>query len=795
MNIKCVILFILTLVGQLNLNAQVFSEDELREIDSLSAVVHDNSTADTSKASALVALSEMYIVSNPDTIVSLCENAIEIAEKNLNTNLSKDEQRSFRLSLANAYNNKGYVLEKRGLYEDAIKLYDKSLILHQENEDKANIAIALNNIGIVHYRRGHTDTAIVFYEKSLTLKLEVGDTLGASKSLNNIGTIYYRQGDISRALEYYHKCLEIKEQIGNKEALGPTYTNLGSVYRSQKDYKKALEYFEKGLTLRIEVSDRIGEAYTYTNIGDIYGLLGDKDKSVIYFEKGLEIHREEKNLAGQSHSLHNLGEAFSDKNEIEQAKRYYKESLSISESTGNKNGLASTSRELGRLMLQENRLKEAKVFALQSLEVSNSMGYPELIRNASGLLSKIASAEGDYKTAFKMYKLHVLMRDSIYNKETERTAARQQSKYEYEKILTQDSIVNAEEQKVLNAEVKLQKIEAEKEKEGKKYLYIGLAFLALFGVFIFNRLRVSRKQNKIIEQQKSIVDKSNAELTEQKNRIHIQKEQIEEKNKEVMDSIVYAKRLQQAILPSKEDMNTELKDGFVLFQPKDVVSGDFYWMYSKGNGVVYFAAADCTGHGVPGAMVSVVCSNALDRAVKEYDLIETGEILDKVTDLVIERFDKSGENVKDGMDIALCAIDFEKNTLQYSGANNPLWILKEKAENEVVEAREVANETHILKEYKATKQPVGNFPLREKFATLNVPINKGDVVYVFTDGFADQFGGIRGKKFKYKPFKKLILDNQNASMESQKEVIQNAFSAWKGDLEQIDDVCIIGVRI
>ena len=147
------------------------------------------------------------------------------------------------------------------------------------------------------------------------------------------------------------------------------------------------------------------------------------------------------------------------------------------------------------------------------------------------------------------------------------------------------------------------------------------------------------------------------------------------------------------------------------------------------------------------------------------------------------------------MDIALCAIDFEKNTLQYSGANNPLWILKEISESEVVEAREVANETHIIKEYKATKQPVGNFPLREKFGTQNLALNKGDIVYVFTDGFADQFGGVRGKKFKYKPFKKLILDNQNLEMEVQKDVIQDSFTTWKGELEQIDDVCIIGVRI
>ncbi|MCW8940752.1 MAG: SpoIIE family protein phosphatase, partial [Flavobacteriales bacterium] len=280
------------------------------------------------------------------------------------------------------------------------------------------------------------------------------------------------------------------------------------------------------------------------------------------------------------------------------------------------------------------------------------------------------------------------------------------------------------------------------------------------------------------------------------NKIKTQKLLLEVKSKEVTDSIKYAKRIQSAILPSIKTIKEHLQDSFILYKPKDIVAGDFYWLENKNN-TVLFAAADCTGHGVPGAMVSVICNNGLNRSVREYGLTNPSEILNKTREIVISEFEKSEEDVRDGMDIALCSIKYkiesEKSQttaiLQYAGANNPLWII-----------RPINNSEHQklnfeLIDIRPDKQPIGKHFKNLPFTSHTIELQKGDSIYIFSDGYADQFGGPKGKKFMYKPLKNLLLSIQDKNMNEQKEILEQRFNDWKGDLEQVDDVCMIGVRI
>jgi serine phosphatase RsbU (regulator of sigma subunit) len=266
----------------------------------------------------------------------------------------------------------------------------------------------------------------------------------------------------------------------------------------------------------------------------------------------------------------------------------------------------------------------------------------------------------------------------------------------------------------------------------------------------------------------------NLDITQQKETEAI----IKEKNKDITDSITYAKRIQGAILPSKELVKQQLQNSFVLYLPKDIVAGDFYWMENI-DGTIFIAAADCTGHGVPGAMVSVVCCNALHRAVKEFGLRRTGKILDKVTDLVIETFEKSTSELKDGMDISLLAINETNKTIEWSGAHNSLWYFKGAEFYEV----------------KADKQPIGSFFNRKDFTTHSIEYASGTMFYLYTDGYADQFGGEKGKKFTYKRFKESITSIHDLEMHQQEETLEKEFNSWRGDLDQIDDVTIVGIRI
>ncbi|MCO6500878.1 MAG: SpoIIE family protein phosphatase [Vicingus serpentipes] len=264
-----------------------------------------------------------------------------------------------------------------------------------------------------------------------------------------------------------------------------------------------------------------------------------------------------------------------------------------------------------------------------------------------------------------------------------------------------------------------------------------------------------------------------------KNRaITLQKLLIEDKNKEILDSINYAKRIQSAILPSQELITNSFSDSFIIYIPKDIVAGDFYWIEHLNNKIL-FAAADCTGHGVPGAMVSVICNNGLNKSVREHKLTDPGKILNKTRDIVLKQFEKSEDKVKDGMDIALCSI--EGNIIKYAGANNPLWILRKNATE--------------IEEIKADKQPIGFFDNPKPYTTHTLELKKNDNIYIFSDGFADQFGGEKGKKFKTINFKNLLLSIKNQTMQEQSVSIKETFEKWKGSLEQVDDICIIGIKI
>lgn len=260
--------------------------------------------------------------------------------------------------------------------------------------------------------------------------------------------------------------------------------------------------------------------------------------------------------------------------------------------------------------------------------------------------------------------------------------------------------------------------------------------------------------------------------------IVLQKENLETKNKEITDSITYAKRIQTAILPPDTAIKKHLKDFFILYLPKDVVAGDFYWLEHV-NDVVLFAAADCTGHGVPGAMVSVVCNNALNRSVREEGLTDPGKILDRTREIIVHEFGKSNEDVKDGMDISLCALNTKTLELKWAGANNPLWLVRDGE----------------LLETKADKQPIGQYFNSNPFTTHIMKLQANDILYLSTDGYQDQFGGDKGKKFKASNLKQMLLSNHNKTLVEQKRIILDSFVKWKGKNEQVDDVCVIGVKI
>jgi serine phosphatase RsbU (regulator of sigma subunit) len=408
----------------------------------------------------------------------------------------------------------------------------------------------------------------------------------------------------------------------------------------------------------------------------------------------------------------------------------------------------------------QGKIEDAQNFLLQANQLANETGSIDNQIVISEQLATINYLKENYKEAYEYLEFH----NTHYKKNTG------ESKY-------RDIVKNILEYKN-EKEKKIKQLEFDQKAERQEIIvYAAITIIILivgFLFFLFNRLKITRKQNEIIAFRKTQIDKAYVEL--------------EVKNKEILDSINYAKRIQSAILPSEKSIASAFKDIFVLYLPKDIVAGDFYWLEQKDDKILV-AAADCTGHGVPGAMVSVVCNNSLNRSVHEYGLTSPASILNKTKELVESEFAKSSERMMDGMDIALFSIEgytdvqTNQNTfkIEFSGANNPMWIIRK--------------DSDVIEEYKGDKIPIGLSDSSLPFTNVEMSINKGDLIYLFSDGFVDQFGGAKGKKFKTSGLKSLLLSIKNLSMAEQQKKLKDFFSKWQGNLEQVDDVCVIGIRL
>ena len=568
-------------------------------------------------------------------------------------------------------------------------------------------------------------------------------------SINNIGVDCEQNGNLVDAILYFHKSLKIQEHLNELDAVATTLNNIGTIYNTLGNVEKTIDYLEKSLKIREEINDKNGIAQSLNNIGSILYNQKELSKALNHFERSLDLYKQVGNKEGMAYSLSNMGNIY-DLMKSPKGLSYHQRSLKLREEIGDKKGQAFGLVNVAESQFLNGNTTAALDYARKGYDLANSMGFPDNIQKSSYILSKIYKSQSKFPLALEFYELSVLMKDSIKNEESNRASYKLQTKYEFEK---QQAVKDAEHNKQME-------IIAERGKKQKVITYsiaLGSLLLLVFFIFIYNRLQITKRQKSIIEEQKQLV---------------------EEKQKEILDSINYAKRIQAAILPSDRVIKQFLPESFVFYKPKDIVAGDFYWLEHKHN-MVLFAAADCTGHGVPGAMVSVVCNNALNRSVREFGLTEPSKILDKTKEIVIQEFEKSDADVKDGMDIALCAL--QENTLYYSGANNPLWIIREGSE--------------IIEEVKSTKQPVGKVDNTKPFENHTIELKKGDSIYIFTDGYQDQFGGEKGKKFKAAKLKELLLNNREKSMGEQLVTLNQTFDKWKGSLEQVDDVCIIGVKI
>ncbi len=725
-----------------------------------------------------------------------------------NQSLKAREEIGDKNGISYSLNSTGLIYATLGDYKKALDYYNKSLKISTELDNKGRISTTLYNIGIVYYNQGDIPKALEYYNKSLKIDEELGDKSGISFSLNTIGVIYYNQGDIPRSLEYFNRSLRILEELGDKKGISNALINFGMLYSEQDDVPKALEYYNKSLKILEEIGDKSGISLTLNNIGIVYSdqaseamLRNDNiandsllKKALEYNNRSLKIREEIGDKSGVSASLNSMGLIYSNKGDYSEALEYFSRSLKINEELGEKSGISASLNNLGKIYLRNNETQKALACALREYNITKETGYVQDIKDAAKLLDEIYSKLGNYKLSRQYYGEYIAMRDSISKEDNQKLVQQKYFQYQYEKQATADSIANSKAMEIKNIELGRQKAESKKQKIVIGFVVSGLILLAIIAVLIFRSLRITRKQKGIIEEQKQMVDEKNFMLNQQNEEISTQrdeieaqrdlvisqKEQIELIHNEVSQSIDYATRLQAAILPNLDLIKDVISDHFVIYKPKDKVSGDFYW-WAEVEGHLIIAVSDCTGHGVPGAFMSMLGISFLrEIVVKEY-MTNPGIILKRLRKEIIHVLKQKGTmgEQKDGMDMALISINKETLELQFAGANNPLYFLR----------------NDELIEIKGDKMPIAIHLLMDPFKVNDLQLEKGDSLYLFTDGFADQFGGPKSRKFMYKQFKEILLQNNQKPMSGQKEILENAFDKWRGKGEQIDDVTVIGIRI
>jgi tetratricopeptide (TPR) repeat protein len=666
-----------------------------------------------------------------------------------------------------ARNMQGISFGVQGMSLKASEYFELSLELSEEVGDQKLIGSALGNLAICWGKLGKSDEAIEVGIKVIALKKELNDYAGVAASLRTLSDPYIWKADYAKALELNFMSLNIYNSIGLEDGMENTLHVIASIYELTGQPDLAKRYYLESIALTEKNGNNSVLAASLNNLGKIVSDEGDLDGALAYYERSLKIKRELSRLLGIANTLNNIGKIYVTKKDYEKGLLYYKEGLENGEQIKDPGVLSSLNCNISIIYREQGDINKALNYGEKGLDFAIQSKNLGKIKDATYFMHGTFKEAGQDKKALETYELYVKMEDSLSIGSFSDQLTKLQSKLEFEK---EEIILQKEQERKIILENKAN----EHEKMVSLVSIISGLLLSFILIVVVLKLRQTRILRQRISKQKGDIESTHQVLFEQ--------------HKEITDSINYALRIQESMLPSPESIDQIFNDSFILFLPKDIVSGDFYWMETtvKRKGYVYFAAADCTGHGVPGAMISVICSTALSKALLEDHQLATGALLDRTREIVTQKLNKGDHGINNGMDISLCALDTESGMVEWSGANNPLWILRKESDQ--------------IEVIKGDRQPIGKVADIKPFKTHHAQLMKGDQIFLLTDGYQDQFGGdkesgIHNKKLKAKRLKEFIKNNYDRPGADMQVNLEKEFRKWQGDMEQVDDVCLIGVTL
>jgi len=604
---------------------------------------------------------------------------------------------------------------------------------------------------------------------TLSVKLKYPAIIG--RTHNNLGHVYWYNSNYSSASTHYFKALKIYEGLNDKAAIAECYRNIGWIYQGQKNYNLTLDYYLKSLKINQGLDLKFKIQANYADLSGLYKKIKKFPEAIEYCLKTKQIAEQNNNTYGIAACSHNMGEIYFEMGKYDLAAETFKRAVNLYKKENSFYNNVGCHIGLANSYLKLNYPDKVIEYAEESLKLAKKFNYKAEISSSYQLLALAYSLRKEYATANNYSKLYTIFQDSIYNENNSRQINEMTAKYESEKKIM---MINS-----LEKDKTLSKEKLESEKNFKIYLLIFSVLIMAFAAVLFKGNLQKRKANAALS---------------------FAYQEIEIKRKDISDSINYSKRIQDASLSPKELKYKLFPDAFVLFKPKDIVSGDFYW-YTEKNGKKLIAACDCTGHGVPGALMSMIGNNFLNQIVNEKGITSPDEVLNHLHIEVRNALKQEEQKTsQDGMDIAIITFNSETE-IEYAGAQRPLWIIK-KIENEEPLIDNDTNQKLIidnreLVEIKPEKFSIGGYQSESerKFIKHKISLSKEDCLYIFSDGFADQFGGPEKKRFMSKRFKKLLLDNYTKPMMEQEHILLATIDAWKEDQEQVDDILVIGMRV
>jgi len=730
-----------------------------QETDSIPALLEDAEKQE--KISTYLRQSQSNIVKIPKESEESAKKALKLIK-----NSGKDSL------LSKAYYLLGYAHYNQNNFDSALKYFTRSVEYSQKFKQKSRKALAINRLGNTYQLMGSYDKALNHYQKALQINKEKENKKEIARSLTNIGSVYRTFGKYEKAIQFHLKALSLFEKTEAKDGIAWTTLNIARLFKLNETYDKALEYLNQSMKIYQSIAEETGVETGVTLCLKEYGLIyvktGDLDKALKYSRKALKRNEQNKNKYGIANSYANIGRIYYKKAAYTKSLTYLQKALELKKRLDDKVEVPSLLRKIGENYLKIQKYEQAKDYVEKSLAQAKAEQLKEEQKESYRALAKIYQKQNKPQKALDNYIAFSKLKDSLANQKINEL----EMQYEFEKKQRKLEYERKQEAAKQQAKLKRQRLITYSLIAG--FILLGLLF---FVIYISYRRKV--RDNHKLEQKNEEIQTQRDEIEAQRDTATQQRDQIAKQNRIITESIEYASRIQSAVLPQEQTIQQFFPDYFIYYQPKNIVSGDFYWI-SQIDGKVIIAAADCTGHGVPGAFMSMLGVAFLNEIVNQSKIVRPDQILNQLRSKVIDALHQSAKKrgARDGMDISLSMIDKKTNQMHFSGAYNPLYLIRDNS----------------IQEIKADRMPIGVHSVYQDtpFSVDTIQLQEGDRLYLFSDGYFDQFGGEKGNKFSKKAFKNVLLEIHEEAMNSQKKILDQKLTAWKGSRPQIDDIMVMG---